>query len=124
MNPKRLTLILAGIGMIGVGLVAGLTNPTLEHYQSTASEEIASLLIREVCPGLHKNPTAIASFLQEGCQALSQGNTREIEDYIAYNTRHYNLGVASLFVTELPVQSIWTLGLFGQFLVLNALGPR
>lgn len=121
MTPKRLPLILAGVGMIGVGLVAILTNPTLDQYNSAASQEIATVLIREVCPRLQKNPAAIASFLHEGCHALAQGETQDIEHFIAYNTRHYNLGVASLFVTDLPIQSIWTVGLFGQFLVLPPL---
>ncbi len=110
---------LASAGVLA--LVAGLavlTNPTPADYQERAATEINGFLLTQVCPHLLQQSTTMSLLVMEACEELEMGSASEIERYIAYHTRYYNLGVATLFVTELPMQAVWSLGVFGHILPL------
>ncbi|HIK24840.1 MAG: DUF4359 domain-containing protein [Thermosynechococcus sp. Uc] len=99
--------------------VACFTNPTPADYQQHAATEINTFLLTQVCPEILKRDGAIAMLALEFCEQLESRPAEAIERYISYNTQVYNLGVATLFVTELPIQRVWSLGLFGQIIPLN-----
>lgn len=103
-----------------LGIIAAcLTNPTPADYQRRAAGEINTFLLTQVCPEIINRDSAIAMVALEVCDQLESRPAEDIERYIAYNTQSYNLGVATLFVTELPIQTIWSLGLFGQIIPLT-----
>ncbi|WJI28732.1 DUF4359 domain-containing protein [Thermosynechococcus sp. B3] len=103
-----------------LGIIAAvLTNPTPADYQRRAAAEINTFLLTQVCPEIINRDSAIAQVALEVCDQLESRPAEDIERYIAYNTQSYNLGVATLFVTELPIQTIWSLGLFGQIIPLT-----
>ncbi|URR35889.1 DUF4359 domain-containing protein [Thermosynechococcus sp. HN-54] len=103
-----------------LGIIAAcLTNPTPADYQRRAAAEINTFLLTQVCPEIIDRSSAIAMVALEVCEQLESRPAEEIERYIAYNTQSYNLGVATLFVTELPIQTVWSLGLFGQIIPLT-----
>ncbi|QEQ01821.1 DUF4359 domain-containing protein [Thermosynechococcus sp. CL-1] len=103
-----------------LGIIAAcLTNPTPADYQRRAAAEMNTFLLTQVCPEIINRDSAIALVALEVCDQLESRPAEDIERYIAYNTQSYNLGVATLFVTELPIQTIWSLGLFGQIIPLT-----
>ncbi|HIK35688.1 MULTISPECIES: DUF4359 domain-containing protein [unclassified Thermosynechococcus] len=103
-----------------LGIIAAvLTNPTPADYQRRAAAEMNAFLLTQVCPEIVHRDSAIALLALEFCEQLESRPAEEIERYISYNTQSYNLGVATLFVTELPIQRVWSLGLFGQIIPLN-----
>ncbi|MFN3680114.1 DUF4359 domain-containing protein [Thermosynechococcus sp.] len=104
--------------LLGI-ITACLTNPTPADYQHRAAAEINTFLLTQVCPEIINRDSAIAMVALEVCDQLESRPAEAIERYIAYNTQSYNLGVATLFVTELPIQTVWSLGLFGQIIPLT-----
>ncbi|BAC09011.1 DUF4359 domain-containing protein [Thermosynechococcus vestitus] len=103
-----------------LGMIAAcLTNPTPADYQRRTATEMNTFLLTQVCPEIINRNSAIARVALEVCDQLESRSIEDIERYIAYNTQSYNLGVATLFVTELPMQTIWSLGLFGQIIPLR-----
>lgn len=98
---------------------ACVTNPTPADYRKRAATEINTFLLTQVCPEILNRESAIAMLALEFCEQLESHPAEEIERYISYNTQSYNLGVATLFVTEFPIQRVWSLGLFGQIIPLN-----
>ncbi|WNC45824.1 DUF4359 domain-containing protein [Thermosynechococcus sp. GLH187] len=103
-----------------LGIIAAvLTNPTPADYQRRAAAEINTFLLTQVCPEIINRDSAIAQVALEVCDQLESRPAEDIERYIAYNTQSYNLGVATLFVTELPIDTVWSLGLFGQIIPLT-----
>lgn len=104
--------------LLGV-IAAFLTNPTRADYERRAVTEINTFLLTQVCPEVINRDSAIAMVALEVCDQLESRPAEDIERYIAYNTQSYNLGVATLFVTELPIQTVWSLGLFGQIIPLT-----
>lgn len=104
--------------LLGV-IAAFLTNPTRADYERRAVTEINTFLLTQVCPEVINRDSAIAMVALEVCDQLESRPAEDIERYIAYNTQSYNLGVATLFVTELPIQTVWSLGLFGQIIPLR-----
>jgi len=117
LNSRSYYSWLAG-GVALTAVAAGVTNPTPADYQRRATTEINTFLLTQVCPQLMQQTTAIAPLVLDTCEDLEVGAAEEIERYIAYHTRAYNLGVATLFVTELPIQTVWSLGAFGQIVPL------
>lgn len=99
-------------------VAAALTNPTPADYQHRAATEINAFLLTQVCPQLMQQTTALSPVVLQTCAELERGAAAEIERYIAYHTRSYNFGVATLFVTELPTQTVWSVGIFGQIVPL------
>ncbi len=111
---------LTGGGVLALtAAVAALTNPTPTDYQQRAATEINGFLLTQVCPQLLQQSTTLSPLVMEACEDLEMGSASEIERYIAYHTRSYNLGVATLFVTELPIQTVWSVGVFGQIVPLS-----
>ncbi|AHB87904.1 hypothetical protein NK55_02750 [Thermosynechococcus sp. NK55a] len=110
----------SGGAFLLLGIIAAcLTNPTPADYQRHTATEINTFLLTQVCPEIINRNSGIAMVALEVCDQLESRPAEEIERYIAYNTQAYNLGVATLFVTELPIQTIWSLGLFGQIIPLR-----
>ncbi|XFA74216.1 DUF4359 domain-containing protein [Thermosynechococcaceae cyanobacterium Okahandja] len=109
--------LVAGGVVTLTAVAAALTNPTPADYQAQAATEINGFLLTQVCPQLLEQ-TTMAPLVMEACQDLEMGEAEDIERYIAYHTRTYNLGVATLFVTEFPIQPLWSLGIFGQIVPL------
>lgn len=100
-------------------VTACFTNPTPADYQRRAAAEVHTFLLTQVCPEIIHRDRAIAPLALEICDQLESGSAEDIERYISYNTQSYNFGIATLFVTELPMQTVWSLGVFGQMIPLT-----
>ena len=106
-----------------------LTNPSREDYQDFAGETLVKLATKEICER-QTLPMVLQLWISD-CPRLIADQEPALALLADQFTRRWNLGLASVYVTtvggqnllpalRLPRYSVTSLGLAGQFLVLNA----
>ena len=120
-----------GWGLLLIALVAGLvgTNPGPGAFEEFAAERLSDLIREEFC---HQGglPLMLRLVIQD-CPGLVRSQRSLLGRLARQHSHRYNLGVVSLYRTELGGQRIlprWqlpryealTLGLAGQLLLLQA----
>ncbi len=113
----------------GSGAALFLTNPTREDYRVFAGETLVKLATKEICER-QTLPMVLQLWISD-CPRLIADQEQTLALLADQFTRRWNLGLASVYVTtvggqnllpalRLPRYSVTSLGLAGQFLVLNA----
>lgn len=105
--------------LVGVGGWLALTNPSPVAYRSFATQQTVKLLLRDVCQTDQRRSDTLEKLWGNNCQALAKDGAAEINTFVTHNTQRQNLGVCSLYTTELPFYSLKVLGIANQFVVLS-----
>lgn len=120
-----------GVGLIllalaGVGLA--LTNPSAADFQAFAAERLVDEISEEVC-GEGGLPVLMRMAIQN-CQGLVLAQRAPLGALVAGHTRRHNLGVLSLFRSDVGGQTLllWrvprfrstVVGVAGQFVLIRA----
>ena len=117
--------------MVVAGSCAALfvTNPTREDYRDFAGETLVKLATKEICER-QILPMVLQLWISD-CPRLIADQEQALSLLADQFSRRWNLGLASVYVTSvggqnllpslrLPRYSVTSLGLAGQFLVLNS----
>ena len=131
-SPRRrlpsATTSAALLALAGSGAALFLTNPSREDYQVFAGETLVNLATREVCER-QALPMVLQLWISD-CPRLIADQEQALGLMADQFSRRWNLGLASIYVTsvggqnllpalQLPRYSVTTLGIAGQFLMLN-----
>ena len=113
-------------GLLGGGLV--LTNPPPSDFEHFAAEQLVEVIEPEVCRG-EVLPSLVRLALRD-CSRLIRAQRGAIGAYVSDHTRRTNLGLLSIYRTELGGTSLlgWSLPRFtatvvafaGQLVILQA----
>ena len=125
------SLTAAAAVLVVAGSCAALfaTNPTRDDYQDFAGDTLVKLVTKEICER-QTLPMVLQLWISD-CPRLIADQEQALASLANQFTRRWNLGLASVYVTSvggqnllpalrLPRYSVTSLGLAGQFLVLNA----
>ncbi|KZR86643.1 hypothetical protein MITS9509_01406 [Synechococcus sp. MIT S9509] len=115
--------------LVGSSAALIVTNPTREDYRVFAGETLAKLATKEICER-QTLPMVLQLWISD-CPRLIADQEQALALLADQFTRRWNLGLASVYTTtvggqnllpalRLPRYSVTSLGLAGQFLVLNA----
>ncbi len=128
MRPPLSLVLLASLV---VGALAGLTvsNPDGQAFEAFAAERLTALLTEELC-GTDGLPM-LARLMIRDCPALVASQRVALGRIAQAHTRRRNLGLMSLYRTELEAQALFgllpvpdystiTLGVAGRFLILHS----
>jgi len=116
--------------MLGLAVLAGLawTNPEPVDFESFAAGRLVTVIEAELC---HKPSLPLMlQLVVNDCAELVRGQRQALGVLAREHSRRLNLGVASLYSTRLggqqllsdwrlPVYSVTTVGVAGQFVVLQ-----
>ena len=131
-SPRRrwpsATTAAAALVLAGSGVALYVTNPSREDYQVFAGETLVKLATREICER-QTLPLVLQLWISD-CPRLIAEQEQALALMADQFSRRWNLGLASVYVTSvggqnllpalrLPRYSVTTLGIAGQFLVLN-----
>jgi len=115
--------------LAGSGAVLFLTNPTREDYRAFAGQTLVTLATEEICER-QTLPMVLQLWISD-CPRLIADQEQALALLADKFTRRWNVGVASVYVTQvggqnllpalrLPRYTVTSLGIAGQFQVLNA----
>ena len=131
-SPRRrwpsATSAAAALVLAGSGAALYVTNPSREDYQVFAGETLVNLATREICER-QVLPMVLQLWISD-CPRLIADQEQALALMADQFSRRWNLGLASVYVTSvggqnllpalrLPRYSVTTLGIAGQFLMLN-----
>ena len=132
-SPRRrwpsATLVASVLLLAGSGAALALSNPSRSDYNAFAGRQLVSLATEEICQR-QVLPLVLQLWISD-CPRLIADQQPVLATLADQFTRRWNLGLASVYVTEvggqdllpslrLPSYRVTTLGIAGQFLVLNA----
>lgn len=120
-------LVLAGVAGGGLGLA--VTNPDPQAFEAYAGHQLTTLLHEEVCAA--DGLPLLARLLIRDCPGLVASQSGALGKIALAHTRRRNLGLLSLYRTELGGQSLFgvlavprysatTLGVAGHFVILQS----
>ena len=128
---RRWPSVTAAAVLVVAGSSAALcvTNPTRDDYQDFAGDTLVELATEEICER-QTLPMVLQLWISD-CPRLIADQKPALALLADQFTRRWNLGIASVYVTtvggqnllpalRLPRYSLTSLGLAGQFLVINA----
>ncbi len=115
--------------LAGSGAVLFLTNPNREDYRAFAGQTLVTLATEEICER-QTLPMVLQLWISD-CPRLIADQEQALALLADKFTRRWNVGVASVYVTQvggqnllpalrLPRYTVTSLGIAGQFQVLNA----
>jgi hypothetical protein len=119
-QTRRVSRVFAVLGLLGMGTGFGVTNPSQAAYSEFAASQATHYLVQELCSQPANLPSALNQALGQGCATLSKAGKSEIRKFVNYNTQHQNFVLFSLYTTDLPLRRLVTLGILGNFYVLDA----
>ncbi|MGB8686368.1 MAG: DUF4359 domain-containing protein, partial [Microcoleus sp.] len=106
-----LTLVAAGMAF---------TNPARDKYLTYASGVLQNELENTVCKDsrVPKALSGVTDTLIGSCKNLLNSQRSTIEQLLDNTTQRQNLGVVSIYTTEVGQKSYQTVGVFGNFVTL------
>ncbi len=115
--------------MAGSAAVLALTNPSLADYQAYAGGRLVELATEELC-GQRGLPTLLRLWIND-CPALIASQKMSLAVLAGQMSTRLNLGVVSVFTTEVggqalvpvlrfPRYRVITLGVAGHFIPLDS----
>ena len=131
LNPAPPVLGLLATLAVALGLAS--TNPGRARFEEFAAEQLSEVIIRELC--LQGNLSVLMRLVLPNCAAMVRQQQPVLGQLAWAQTRRLNLGLFSLFFTELggqqltpnlrlPVYSAISVGAAGQMLLLtSSTGP-
>ena len=122
-NAVAAVLVLAASGV-----ALAFTNPSPEDFKSYAGGQLVSVISDELCGG--GLPLVLQLWVKD-CPRLIRDQEPVLAELAGQFSRRLNLGLASLYTTELggqdllptfrlPEYSVTTLGIAGQFVILQS----
>lgn len=126
MNTQKPTSNFFGnVGKVAIALTilaAGMafTNPSRDKYLTYASGKLETELESTVCKDsrIPKALTGVTDTLIGSCKNLLTSQRSTIEQLLDNTTQRENLGVVSIYTTEVGKKSYQTVGVFGNFVSL------
>jgi Domain of unknown function (DUF4359) len=126
MNTNKPTSNFFGnVGKVAIALTllaAGMafTNPARDKYLTYASGKLQTELETTVCKDsrIPKALSGVTDTLIGSCKNLLTSQRSTIEQLLDNTTQRQNLGVVSIYTTELGQKSYQTVGAFGNFVSL------
>jgi hypothetical protein len=126
MNTNKPTSNFFGnVGKVAIALTllaAGMafTNPARDKYLTYASGKLQTELETTVCKDsrIPKALSGVTDTLIGSCKNLLTSQRSTIEQLLDNTTQRQNLGVVSIYTTELGKKSYQTVGAFGNFVSL------
>lgn len=126
MNTNNSTSKFFGnVGKVAIALTllaAGMafTNPGRDKYLTYASGKLQTELENTVCKDsrVPKALSGITDTLIGSCKNLLTSQRSTIEQLLDNTTQRQNLGIVSIYTTEVGKKSYQTVGVFGNFVTL------
>lgn len=126
MNTNNSTSKFFGnVGKVAIALTllaAGMafTNPGRDKYLTYASGKLQTELESTVCKDsrVPKALSRVTDTLISSCKNLLTSQRSTIEQLLDNTTQRQNLGIVSIYTTEVGKKSYQTVGVFGNFVTL------
>ena len=126
-NPSA-NAVAAVLALAASGVALAFTNPSPEDFKSYAGDQLVSVISEELCGG--GLPLVLQLWVKD-CPRLIRDQEPALAELAGQFSRRLNLGLASLYTTELggqdllpalrlPEYSVTTLGIAGQFVILQS----
>ena len=120
--------VAAVLAMAASGMALAFTNPSPEEFKSYAGGQLVSVISDELCGG--GLPLVLQLWVND-CPRLIRDQEPALAELAGQFSRRLNLGLFSIYTTELggqdllptlrlPEYSVMTLGIAGQFVILQA----
>ena len=120
--------VAAVLALAASGVALAFTNPSPEDFKSYAGGQLVSVISDELCRG--GLPLMLQLWVKD-CPRLISDQEPALAELAGQFSRRLNLGLASLYTTELggqdllptfrlPEYSVTTLGIAGQFVILQS----
>jgi hypothetical protein len=124
-NNQPTSNFFGNVGKVAIALTllaAGMafTNPARDKYLTYASGKLQVELESTVCKdsSVPQALSGVAETLIGSCKNLVTSQRDTIERLLDNTTQRQNLGVVSIYTTELGKKSYQTVGAFGNFVTL------
>lgn len=124
-NNQPTSNFFGNVGKVAIALTllaAGMafTNPARDKYLTYASGKLQNELESTVCKdsSVPQALSGVAETLIGSCKNLVTSQRDTIERLLDNTTQRQNLGVVSIYTTELGKKSYQTVGVFGNFVSL------
>lgn len=120
--------VAAVLAFAASGVALALSNPSSEEFKSYAGAQLVSVISDELCGGAL--PMVLQLWVKD-CPRLIRDQEPALAELAGQFSRRLNLGLASIYTTELggqdllptlrlPEYSVTTLGIAGQFVILHS----
>ena len=120
--------VAAVLALAASGVALAFTNPSPQEFKRYAGSQLVSLLSDELCGG--GLPMVLQLWVKD-CPRLIRDQEPALAELAGQFSRRLNFGLASLYTTELggqdllptfrlPEYSVTTLGIAGQFVILQS----
>ncbi len=123
MKRWKIAAIASGLLVTALGAIMAATNPRQDAYEAFATQALIAYAGENLCP-------KVPVIGRAQCETLLSTNQAEIRRFISQGTKRRNYFFLSVYTTDLSISN-WlpsyhfeTLGLFGQFIVLQAREER
>lgn len=123
MKPLQIVGIAGGAALIGLGAAMAVNNPDPTAYKEFATQELSAYLQENVCT---QKESSLRDILQDPCKKLVKSLQPQFQTIIAKNTERMNLGLFSIYKTELsladplPSYEFGTVGVLGNLYIYKA----
>ena len=111
-----------GAALVGVGIAMAAMNPSPEAYEDYAALQLGQYAKTDLCP---KGQNTFGDLFQGKCSQLVEAVQPQLRSLIAQTTQRQNLGVVSIYRTELAIPFLSsyefeTVGVFNSFYTFKA----
>ena len=124
-NNQPTSNFFGNVGKVAIALMVlaasmAFTNPARDKYLTYASTKLQVELENTVCKdsSVPQALSGVAETLICSCKNLVTSQRSTIEQLLDNTTQRQNLGVVSIYTTELGKKSYQTVGVFGNFVSL------
>ena len=112
-----------GIGILGLGAIALITNPGEAGYQKYAEETLKNHFKDKVCDEVSKD---LGAWLEGQCQILVDIASPNLSQVVSQQTKRQNFFLFSIYQADFPLPSplpkyhVETIGILGNFYTYQA----
>ena len=130
MKIPQIIGITSGLGVVGIGLLSCLSNPSISRYENHAGKQIAAYLKDNVCQNSEKNlPNSLGQLnksVENYCKTIVDASQPRIGELVGNQTSHQNYFFFSIYQTDIdlpdpfPQYSFESIGVFNHFYTFRA----
>ena len=123
MKALQIVGIAGGAALIGLGAAMAMNNPGRTAYDEFATQELSAYVQENFCT---KGESTFGDILQAPCKKFVESLEPQLQTIIAENTERMNLGLFSIYKTELyladfvPSYEFGTVGVLGNLYIYKA----